>query len=199
MSAVTWRPGRCAKRRAVFLDRDGTIIEQVHHLRDPAEVRLLSGAGEALRVLSKDGYAVVVVTNQSAVGRGLLSEDGLAAVHAEMCRQLADHGVQLDGYYYCPIAPTGDDRLKIEHPDRKPAPGMLFRAARELDLQLGASWMVGDALSDVMAGRNAGCAATILVRTGYGAAQLTEHPAIDYVADDLAAAAEIILSSYRLD
>ncbi len=197
MNAASGRRGRPAKRRAVFLDRDGTIIEQVHHLRDPAEVRLLSGAGEALRALRKNGYAVVVVTNQSVVGRGLLSEDGLAAVHAEMCRQLADHGVRLDGYYYCPIAPTGDDRLEIEHPDRKPAPGMLWRAARELDLALGASWMVGDALTDVLAGRNAGCAATILVRSGYGATQSVEHPAIDYVVDDLTAAAELILSSGR--
>lgn len=198
MNAATGQHGRSSKRRAVFLDRDGTIIEQVHHLRDPAEVRLLSGAGEALRALRKNGYAVVVVTNQSVVGRGLLSENGLAVVHAELCRQLADHGVQLDGYYYCPIAPTGDDRFEIAHPDRKPAPGMLLRAARELDLKLGASWMVGDALTDVLAGRNAGCTATILVRTGYGATQSAEHPAIDYVADDLAAAAKLILSSDRI-
>ncbi len=194
MDAVTPPPNRPGTRRAVFLDRDGTIIEQVHHLRDPAEVRLLPSAGEALRALRKKGYAVVVVTNQSVVGRGLLSEDGLAAVHAEMCRQLAGVGVELDGYYYCPIAPAGSEPLEIEHPDRKPGPGMLLRAARELDLNIARSFMIGDALTDTLAGRNAGCASTILVRTGYGATQLAEHPAIDYVADDLAAAAELILS-----
>lgn len=194
MNAATRRRGRHRDRRAVFLDRDGTIIEHVHHLRDPAEVRLLPGAGEALRILRNEGYAVVVVTNQSVVGRGLLSEDGLAAVHAEMCRQLAELGVELDGLYYCPIAPTGSGLLEFEHPDRKPGPGMLLRAARELELDVSKSWMIGDALTDILAGRNAGCASTILVRTRYGATQPVEHPAIAHLADDLAAAAELILS-----
>lgn len=194
MNAATPPPNRPGARRAVFLDRDGTIIEQVHHLRDPADVRLLPGSGGALRTLRDTGYAVVVVTNQSVIGRGMLSEDGLALVHAEMCRQLAEFGVELDGYFYCPIAPTGGEPLEIEHPDRKPAPGMLLRAARELDLNIASSWMIGDALTDILAGRNAGCASTILIRTGYGATQPVGHSAIDYVVDDLAAAAELILS-----
>jgi D-glycero-D-manno-heptose 1,7-bisphosphate phosphatase len=179
---------------AVFLDRDGTIIEQVHHLRHPGDVRVIAGAGEALGRLQSNGYAAVVVSNQSVIGRGMLTEAGLAEVHAEMCRQLSEHGVALDGCYYCPIAPMGTDRRSIEHVDRKPGPGMLLRAAREHRLDLSRSWMVGDTISDLLAGRNAGCMATILVKTGYGAECPHSDPAIDFVVDDLAAAAEVIVA-----
>ena len=183
---------------AVFIDRDGTIIEQVHHLRHPSGVKLIPGAGDAVRRLQRTGYAAVVVSNQSVVGRGMLSEEGLADVHAEMCRQLAEHGAALDGCYYCPIAPVRTDRLTIEHVDRKPGPGMLLRAARELRLDISRSWMVGDTISDLLAGRNAGCMSTILVKTGYGARGPQSY-AIDYVVDNLAAAAAVIVSGRTED
>lgn len=185
-------------KHAVFLDRDGTIIEHVHHLTDPSSVRLIPGVAEAIGSLRAGGYACVVVTNQSVVGRGLLSEAGLDAVHAEMTRQLATEGVELDGLYYCPVAPSVGDPLTIEHPDRKPGAGMLLRACRELGLDATGSWMIGDSISDTLAGRNAGCLGCILVRTGCGAVADSSHGSIDAVVDNLADAARFILESDRL-
>lgn len=158
-------------RPAVFLDRDGTIIEHVDHLTDPGDVRLIPGAAKAIRLLRSAGYVCVVVTNQSVIGRGMLSVEGLGRVHAEMRRQLAQHGAELDGVYYCPAAPTTTDRTTVEHSDRKPGSGMLLRAATEMDLDVSRSWMIGDMLSDVHAGRNAGCRGTILIRRRSGPAQ----------------------------
>ncbi len=178
---------------AVFLDRDGTVIEQVHHLRDPQAVQLIAGAGAAIRKLRESGYAVVVVTNQSVIGRGMLTDDGLAEIHAELFNQLAAHSTKIDGIYACPIAPTVTDPEAIEHPDRKPGPGMLQQAAKELDLDLPQSWMVGDAISDTLAGKNAGCRATILVQTGYGRRQPAHH-SINHTVADLGAAAKLILN-----
>ena len=116
------------QRPAVFLDRDGTLIEHVPYLSDPASVCLLSGAAEAVKKLRRAGFAVVLVTNQSAIGRGILTEDRLDQIHTEMRRQLAAHGATIDAIYYCPVAPQNDDRLVVEHPDRKPGPGMLLRS-----------------------------------------------------------------------
>jgi D-glycero-D-manno-heptose 1,7-bisphosphate phosphatase len=178
-------------RRAVFFDRDGTLIELVHHLADPREVRLLPRAGDAIRLLRELGYASVLVTNQSAIGRGKLTVEGLAEVQAEFERQLAEFAARLDGFYFCPHKPLITDPTVIEHPDRKPGPGMLLRATRELELDLSRSWMVGDTISDMWAGRNAGCRGTILVRTGYGA-DTPLGEAIDHVVEDAWAAAELI-------
>lgn len=180
-------------RPAVFLDRDGTLIELVHHLTDPADVLLLPQAGQAIRELKANGYACVLVTNQSAIGRGLLTEAGLALVQSEFSRQLARFGTEIDGFYFCPIKPGVDDPTVIEHPDRKPGPGMLLRASREHGLDLARSWMVGDTASDMLAGRNAGCRATVLVRTGYGTRVSATAEYVDHVASDVLAAAEIIL------
>lgn len=176
---------------AVFLDRDGTLIEDVPYLTDPHAVRLVQGAGEALRRLSAAGFRLVVVTNQSAVGRGLLTEDGLAEIHTVLRDRLAAAGVELDAIYSCPVAPRGDDPLAVEHPDRKPAPGMLLRAAREHGIDLARSWMVGDAVRDTIAGRSAGCRGTILIaregETGI------PHASVDHVAGDLTGAVAVIL------
>jgi D,D-heptose 1,7-bisphosphate phosphatase len=185
--------GRDTTRPAVFLDRDGTVIEHVPYLSDPALVRLLPGSAEALVRLRRAGFACVVVTNQSAIGRGKLTEDRLEAIHTELNRQLAAYGAVLDGIYYCPDAPSGEDRTVIECPDRKPGPGMLLRAAAELELDLSSSWMVGDLISDVLAGLNAGCR-SILVQSGQtpvaeAAALAVRSP----IAADLAAATDLIL------
>lgn len=185
------------RRPAVFLDRDGTIIEQVHYIRDPAQVRLIPRAAEALHLLRSAGFACVVVSNQSAVGRGLATVADVEAVTQEMNRHLALAGAAIDGWYFCPSAPArpGDpDAEEAGTPERKPAPGMLLRAAAEMSLDLARSWMVGDTLSDLLAGRRARVRGTALVRTGYGGG--LEHPvdAADHVAEDLLDAARWIVS-----
>jgi D,D-heptose 1,7-bisphosphate phosphatase len=183
-------------RPAVFLDRDGTIIEQVHYLSDPDKVRLLPGAGASLRRLRDAGYALVAITNQSAIGRGMITVGQYEAVNAAMDRQLAAEGVALDGIYYCPECPTGDDRTAITHGDRKPGPGMLLRASSDLGLDPAASWMVGDMISDVLAGINAGCKGSLMVQTGKALSEAEAVIAEGYqTAPDLPAAAAIIMDA----
>jgi D,D-heptose 1,7-bisphosphate phosphatase len=184
---------RSTPRPAVFLDRDGTLIEHVPYLSDPELVRLLPGAAEALKRLRRAGFARVLVTNQSAIGRGMLTEDRLAQIHIELYRQLAAAGATLDGTYYCPNAPAGDDRTVVECQDRKPGPGMLRRAAADLNLELSRSWMVGDLISDVLAGLNAGCR-SILVQSGQSSpADADALAGRSLIARDLAAAADLII------
>jgi D,D-heptose 1,7-bisphosphate phosphatase len=186
-SASTARP-------AVFLDRDDTLIANVPYLSDPAGLRLLAGAPEALARLRRAGFALVLVTNQSVVGRGLITEERLHEIHDALHRLLAVEGATLDAVYYCTDAPRGDDRTVVENPDRKPGPGMLLRASADLDLDLDASWMVGDLISDVLAGMNAGCR-SILIGSNATLAELPTQAdrARVHVAADLAAAAELIL------
>lgn len=182
---------------AVFLDRDGTIIRHVHYLSDPGSVELIPGAAEGIGLLKSLGYACVAVTNQSAVGRGLLTVATLDEIHDRMHRQLEERRMRLDALYHCPVAPGASDRTIIEHYDRKPGPGMVLRAARELGLDIANSWIIGDMLSDMLCGRNAGCGGTILVRTGRGMEVPVDHDAIDYVADDLLAAARLIAGGVK--
>jgi D-glycero-D-manno-heptose 1,7-bisphosphate phosphatase len=178
-------------RPAVFLDRDGTLNVERSFVRRPEDFELLPGVGDGLRLLKSAGFACVVVSNQSAVGRGLMSEADLQSVHQEMQRQLAALGVTLDGVYTCTVAPTTADSLALEHPERKPAPGLLLRAAAELNLDLPQSWMIGDSLRDMLAGQNAGCRGCILVRTGHPIeAALADR---FHIADDLLAAARFLL------
>ena len=179
---------------AVFLDRDGTVIEQVHHLSSVEDVAVFPFAREALQLLANRGYQCVIVTNQSAIGRGLLDETGLKAIHDEMLSQLGTENGLIDGLYFCPLMPISGNPRIVEFPDRKPGPGMLQRASHDLNLSLERSWMVGDAISDMLAGRNAGCRGTVLVRTGYGRQTEADDPAIDHVTDNLLSAARLIVS-----
>ena len=179
-------------RRAAFLDRDGTIIKLVHHLTDPQDVALIEGAGQAIAALKSAGILPVIVTNQSVIGRGKLDVEGLAKVHAEMNRQLSAFSAEIDTIYYCPLAPTIKDPRRVEDPMRKPGPGMLLAAAEDHDLDLERSWMVGDTISDMGAGRNAGCR-TILVETGYGARVENADDLINHRVATLSQAAELIL------
>jgi histidinol-phosphate phosphatase family protein len=182
-------------RPAVFLDRDGTLIEEKNYLARPEQVRVLPGVPEALVMLRSAGFACVVVTNQSGVGRGLFTEQDLHTVNEEMVRQLRQAGATIDGLYYCCIAPRIKDKTIIEHTHRKPGPGMLLQAVHELGLDLSRSWMVGDSASDILAGRHAGCRANILLRTGHdilsSLACLGDN---DVVLDDLLAAAQWIIA-----
>lgn len=178
------------QRPAVFLDRDGTINEEVEYLRDPALLRLLPGAVEALRLLNRREIPVFVVTNQAGVGRGYFTSADVEAVHERLNRILADRGVHVHGIDFCPHHP--DDACSC----RKPKPGMLMRAAREHGFDLQRCFMVGDKLSDVEAGQNAGCR-TVLVLTGYGEAEsrrgLASGLMPDHIAPDLEGAARWIV------
>jgi D,D-heptose 1,7-bisphosphate phosphatase len=187
--------GRAIARPAVFLDRDGTVIEQVHYLSDPSRVRLLPDAGSALRRLKEAGYALVVITNQSAIGRGMISVEQYGLVNDEMNRQLAAEGVTLDGIYYCPEVPTDDDRTLITHGDRKPGPGMLIRASDDLGLDLASSWMIGDMVSDALAGINAGCKGSFIVETGKVLTEDEARSGAYRVVPNLSASADLILGS----
>jgi D-glycero-D-manno-heptose 1,7-bisphosphate phosphatase len=157
-------------RRAVFLDRDGTLIEDVGYPRDPAAVRLVDGAVEALAALRRAGFALVVVSNQSGIGRGVVTQEQADAVHRRFLEQLRARGVEPDDVRYCPHAP--EDACAC----RKPAAGLLLDSARELRIDLSRSFMVGDSEADVGAGRAAGCRTVVLGKETAGDA--------DYVAAD---------------
>jgi D-glycero-D-manno-heptose 1,7-bisphosphate phosphatase len=184
MPATTPRP-------AVFVDRDNTLIEDPGYLCDPDEVRLQPGAAAAVARLRAAGYPVIVVTNQSGIARGLLTEAQLADVHQRMQDLLHAHGTGVDAIYYCPHLDGPEavvDEYRRESDLRKPAPGMLLHGARDLNIELDSSWMVGDSERDMQAGQSAGCRTILLVPKGLH----SEIPA-DFVAADLAAAADIVL------
>jgi histidinol-phosphate phosphatase family protein len=171
---------------AAFLDRDGTLLDDPGYLGDPAQVRLLPGAVQALQQLERLGLARVVVTNQSGIARGLLSAEQVHAVHREVERQLASSGATVDAWYFCPHAPEA-------HCDcRKPGTALHHEAARDLHLDLRSSWCIGDRMTDVLAADPLGARA-ILVLTGDGTRHADEarEAGITVVADLGAATAEI--------
>ena len=174
-------------RRAVFADRDGTIIEDRHYIADPARVTLIPGATDALVRLREMGFALVVVTNQSGIGRGLYTQADYHRVAAEVARQLADAGVVMDGTYFCPDGPGGSPDTTC----RKPSPVMYRRAAADLGLATTGSYYIGDKQSDVLPAQTLG-GTGILVRTGHGAAEEGRVAESFHVVDDLAAAAALI-------
>lgn len=177
--------------KAVFLDRDGTINVDRHYLSKPEQFELYPGIGPALRRLMDAGFRLIVVTNQSGIGRGYYTEADLHAVNARMNELLTPFGVRFDKIYFSPEAPEQPSR------NRKPSPQSLFDARDEFGVNLAQSYMVGDKLIDVVTGHNAGCAASLLVRTGYGAEterKETEKLGRAVVVDDLVAAADWILA-----
>jgi D-glycero-D-manno-heptose 1,7-bisphosphate phosphatase len=167
---------------AVFLDRDGTLMEEVHYCRDPGDVRIIDGVAEALGRLRRAGFRLVIITNQSGIGRGYFNASDFEAVQARFFSLLGEPVI--DATYFCPDSPESPSQR------RKPEPGMVLEAARDLGLDLARSWFVGDKAVDVECGRRAGTRA-ILVRTGHGP---SEDPAgAEFVAKDFASAANIIL------
>ena len=179
---------------AVFLDRDGTLNEEVGYLSRPEDLRLLPGAAAAVARLNARGVPVVVVTNQSGIGRGYYGWQDFSAVMSRMGTLLALENARIDAIYASPHHEAGQGEYAVaDHPDRKPNPGMLQRAAEEHGLDLARSWMVGDKAIDVEAGRRAGCRAC-LVRTGYGAGE--GDCGADLVAPDLAEAVGHILAGW---
>ncbi|MDY0292196.1 MAG: D-glycero-beta-D-manno-heptose 1,7-bisphosphate 7-phosphatase [Desulfuromonadaceae bacterium] len=156
------------QRSAVFLDRDGTINVEKNYLIDPQEFVFVPGAPEAIRALKQAGYLVVVVTNQSGIARGYFSVEQVEHLHAHMQHMLQEYSTQVDAFYVCPHHPSaGDGPYTCECTCRKGEPGMLFAAARALNIDLTTSYIVGDKVADLDAGFAAGCS-PILVRTGYG-------------------------------
>jgi D-glycero-D-manno-heptose 1,7-bisphosphate phosphatase len=157
------------RRAAVFLDRDGTINEEVGYLDRLEKLKLIPGAAEAIRLINASGMKAVVVTNQSGVARGIFDEVVVKAVHVRLRELLLIEGGFLDGIYFCPHHPTeGRGQYLLSCDCRKPSPGLLLQAAAELNLDPDGSYMVGDTLNDIKAGARAG-ARGVLVRTGYGA------------------------------
>lgn len=157
--ALTRRPS--AGRPAVFLDKDGTVVENVPYNVDPALLRFTPGAIEGLQLLADAGFRLVMITNQPGVALGLFDEAALVRLQHALADKLAQHGIPLEGFYACTHAPALDPS-RPACACRKPAPGLLLRAAEELELDLERSWMVGDILDDVEAGRRAGCRTVML-------------------------------------
>ena len=161
-------------KRAIFFDRDGTLNEEVGYISDPAQIRLLPGAAEAVRSTQAAGWLAIVVSNQAGVGRGLMTEAQVQAVNARFEALLAAGEARLDALYYCPHHPQGaNEAYRVVCDCRKPAPGLLTRAAAKFSIDLSKSYVVGDKTTDVQLAQNAG-AGGILVRTGFGADQLLE-------------------------
>ncbi len=177
-------------RRFVLLDRDGTLIAERNYLARVEDVELLPGTAPGLRLLQDAGFGLVVLTNQSGLGRGYFDWAVLNAVHSHLTQLLANKGVSLTAYYVCPHTP--DDNCDC----RKPQPGMVQRAAEELHFDPAESFVIGDKPCDLELGRAVG-AVTFLVRTGYGALWEREGLQADYIVDDVLAAAHIILENER--
>ena len=161
------------KQKAIFLDRDGTINKYVGYLRTPEQFELLEGVGEAIRKINLFGYLAIVVTNQPVIARGEVTADGLQQIHNKMETMLGKEGAYLDGVYYCPHHPdkgfAGEvEELKIVCECRKPKAGLLLQAAKDFNIDLSQSWMIGDSENDVLAGKNAGCKTALIGETDYG-------------------------------
>lgn len=184
-------------RRAVFIDRDGTLIEEAGYLSRLERLTFFPYSIDAVRQLNRGDFTVVVITNQAGIARGIVTEDFVATTHGYISERLAAGGARIDGYYHCPHHPQGVvEALRLTCECRKPQPGLLRRAAGDLDIDLTRSYTVGDRWQDLEAGRSAGTA-TVLVRTGYGASDERaprEDLVADAVVDNLAGAAAWILS-----
>jgi len=179
--------------RAVFIDRDGTISEEVGYINHVSRFRLFPYSAAALKQLHDNGYLAIVITNQAGVARGYFSEEMVQAIHTQMTRDLESSGARVDAIYYCAHHPTvGEPPYQLDCDCRKPKPGLLLRAARDYDIDLANSWMVGDRYSDIELAANAGVKSA-LVLSGYGRGEWehqrenwTIQP--DLVAEDLLAA-----------
>lgn len=176
-------------KKTVFLDRDGTLIVDKIYLNDPDQIEYLPGVFEALCLLRDEGYQFIVVTNQSGIARGIVSVENLNETHRRIRAAFAEHGVEFKEFFYAPYS------VESDHPMRKPHPGMLLQGAKEFGADLAKSWMIGDRLSDVIAGSRAGCRSILLsgVERPDPAAPQEAQPTA--MVDSLMAAAKQILKS----
>ncbi|MFL5802029.1 MAG: D-glycero-alpha-D-manno-heptose-1,7-bisphosphate 7-phosphatase [Roseiflexaceae bacterium] len=186
------------QRRAIFLDRDGTLVHPRHYPSRPAELQLYDDIGAGLRFLQQAGFQLIVITNQSGLAHGYFSAADLAAMHEHLASELASLEVRLDGVYHCPHHPDGVvPELSIVCDCRKPQPGLLLRAAADRRVDLRRSWFVGDILDDVEAGKRAGCR-TVLVDLGTEPSPPIPLRQPDFVARDTPHALAIIVAVERL-
>lgn len=183
-------------QKAVFLDRDGTLIQDRGYICNFSQVGHFDFAAIAVRAMNEAGYLVIVVSNQSAVARGICSEKEIKLLHRQLQNHFKKDNAVISAFYYCPFLPDGKiERYRLDSPLRKPAPGMLLQAASDFELDLSLCIMIGDKTDDIEAGKRAGCR-TILVRSGQGRGSEISlqsnglHP--DYIADDLLAASAVI-------
>lgn len=185
-------------RRAVFIDRDGTLIEEAGYLNSLERLVFFPYTVDAVRQLHRAGFAVVVITNQAGIARGIVTEAFVAAAHRHISERIEAGSARIDAYYHCPHHPDGIVApLRIACACRKPQPGLIRRAAEDLDIDLAGSFTIGDRWHDLQAGRAAGTR-TILVRTGYGREEERaprEGLTADAIVDNLAAAAAVVLTS----
>jgi histidinol-phosphate phosphatase family protein len=182
------------RRRAIFIDKDGTLIEDVPYNVAPERIALALGADRALPRLAREGFGLVVVSNQSGVARGYFQIEALRSVERRLRELLAEVGVCLAGFYWCPHHPEGQVKeYAIDCHCRKPRPGLLLRAARELHLDLSTSWMIGDILDDVEAAHAAGCRAVLLDNGGETQWRQSDARVPEGIAGDLVGAVDLIL------
>lgn len=206
-SSKTWRPQlycppqsrlnapivRNSGRRAVFLDRDGTVVEDVGYLTNPSQLKLQAGSVEGIRLL-QDQFLIVMVTNQSAVARGLLDEEELLRIHQALATVLLSYDVFLDAIYTCLHHPVfGAPPYRVQCYCRKPQPGMLLQASDDFDIQLSSSFLIGDKGSDILAGQQAGVAATILIASRETDSASTPNATPTYAVRNVYEAAKVIL------
>ncbi len=189
------------KKRAIILDRDGTINEDVGYPRLPSQIKIYPASFEALRKINASGFLAVIITNQSGIGRGYLTEAELETIHKKMKADFAAHGVHVDGIYFCPHYDlSSDPRYKKDCACRKPMPGLALQAARDLGIDLAGSYYIGDKVEDILFGLNIG-ARPVLVQTGFGIetekklAEMNIRPA--HAAPDIGDAVDWILNEVR--
>ncbi|MBN1614344.1 MAG: D-glycero-beta-D-manno-heptose 1,7-bisphosphate 7-phosphatase [Deltaproteobacteria bacterium] len=190
------------KNTAVFLDRDGTINEEAGYMDSFDKLSILPPSFEAIRLINRSGMKAVVITNQAGVAKGLFSEEHVWEIHERIQSELRERGAHIDRFYYCPHHPTEGQGKYLQVCDcRKPAAGMLIRAAEEMNIDLGRSYLVGDMVKDMEAAHRAGVKA-VLVRTGHGGNVLSDEltlddTAPDYIADDILDAVGWIMKDRR--
>jgi D-glycero-D-manno-heptose 1,7-bisphosphate phosphatase len=185
-------------KRAVFMDRDGTISEEVGYINHPSRFRVFPHSADAVRLLNEQGWLAIVVTNQAGVARGYFSEEMIHEIHDQLKRDLENAGARLDAIYYCAHHPSvGEPPYRQDCDCRKPKPGLILKAAREFDIDLAQSWMIGDRYSDIELARNAGVNSAFVL-SGYGRgewehqrAEWKEEP--DLVSGDLLGAVQTIV------
>lgn len=180
-------------RKAVFLDRDGVINEEVEYLHTIQDLRVISGVAEGIHKLNKEGFLVIVITNQPVIARGWLTLEGLEEIHQEIGKRIGLKGAVIDAFYHCPHHPDGSlVEYKVVCECRKPGIKMITDATHVFDIDIAKSFLVGDHTRDIMAGKNAGLK-TVAVLTGYGAKDGKYPVVADFIAKDLEAAADIII------